>query len=83
MRPRHFRLHPNPNTGHFTVRFQDPLIAESHSSVYDAMGKLLYQRPLYAGSKVEELDLSRFGAGTYVIKFTSPVGVCYVRVVVE
>ena len=74
---------PNPNTGRFTVQFADPLMAERYYSVYDAMGKLLLQRRLPPGATVEEVDLSRFGSGTYVIKFTSPDGVCHERVVVE
>jgi Secretion system C-terminal sorting domain len=77
------RVHPNPNTGRFTVEFQDPLMAESYYSVYDAMGKLLYQRPLPAGATLEEVDLGRFGKGTYVLKFTEPEGTCYERVLVE
>ena len=77
------RIRPNPNTGRFTVEFQDPLMAQSYYSVYDAMGKLLYQRPLPAGATLEEVDLGRFGNGTYVIKFTEPEGTCWERVVVE
>ncbi len=76
-------IRPNPNTGRFTVQFEDPLMAESYYSVYDAMGKLLLQRRVPPGAMVEEVDLSRFGSGTYVIKFTSPDGVCHERVVVE
>ncbi len=77
------RVRPNPNTGHFTVEFQDPLMADSYYSVYDAMGKLLLQRAAAHGKKTEEVDLSRYGAGTYVIKFTDQDGVCYEQVVVE
>lgn len=76
-------IRPNPNTGRFTVQFTDPLIAESYYSVYDAVGKLLFQRPLPKGRETEEVDLSRFGAGTYVIRFTDKEGSCYERVVVE
>ncbi|HRF79445.1 MAG TPA: T9SS type A sorting domain-containing protein, partial [Flavobacteriales bacterium] len=76
-------LRPNPNTGRFTVQFHDPLLAESYYSVFDALGKLLVQRRLPAGATLEEVDLSRFGRGTYVLKFTSPDGVCHERVVVE
>lgn len=76
-------IRPNPNTGHFTVQFNDPLMAESYYSVYDTMGRLLYQRPLPQGAATEDVDLSRFGKGTYVIKFTEKVGTCYERVVVE
>lgn len=78
-----FKVHPNPSTGSFVMTFQDPLMADSYYSVYDTMGKLLYQRPLPTGATLEEVDLSRFGAGTYVIKFTDKDGVCYDRVVVE
>lgn len=78
-----FRVRPNPNPGRFTVVFQDPLMAESYYSVYTAMGQLLYQRLLPVGKTVEEVDLSRYGAGTYLIKFTHKEGVCYERVLVE
>ena len=76
-------LRPNPNNGRFLVEFADPLMAESYYSLFDTMGKLLLQRPLPTGATLEEVDLSRFGASSYVIKFTSPDGVCYERVVVE
>ena len=83
VRARKPRVYPNPNTGRFTVEFPDPLMAESYYSVYDALGRLLYQRPLPTGSTVEEVDLSRFGRGTYMIRFTSPDGVQHERVVLE
>jgi hypothetical protein len=47
------------------------------------MGKLLFQRPLPVGKETEEVDLSRFGPGTYVIRFTDREGSCNERVVVE
>jgi len=81
--PRNMSVRPNPNTGRFTMAFPDPLMAESYYSVYDAMGRLLYQRPLPTGATAEEIDLSRFGKGTYVIKLTDPDGVCFERVVLE
>lgn len=77
------QAHPNPNTGHFTLTFKDPLQAESYYSVYDAAGKLLYQRPLPTGKGTEEVDLSRYGKGTYVIKCTDKEGVYHEQVVVE
>ncbi|MBK8497393.1 MAG: T9SS type A sorting domain-containing protein [Flavobacteriales bacterium] len=58
-------------------------MAESYYSVYDALGKLLYQRLLPTGATVEEIDLSRFGRGTYVIKLTDPEGSRHERVVLE
>ncbi|MFN9326338.1 MAG: T9SS type A sorting domain-containing protein, partial [Flavobacteriales bacterium] len=81
--PSGFRVNPNPNTGHFTLSFADPLMAESTYSVYDTMGKLLFQRPLPQGKETEEVDLSRFGAGTYVVRVTGKDGSYHERVVVE
>ena len=83
LQARKFLVRPNPNTGHFTVEFKDPLRAESYYSVYDPMGRLLNQRPLPTGATIEEIDLSRFGKGSYVIKVTDKEGVCYERVVLE
>lgn len=77
------RIRPNPTTGRFSMSFPHPLQAESFYSVYDVSGKLLYQRPLPSGSSAEEVDLSGYGKGTYVIRFTSPEEVCFERVVVE
>lgn len=77
------RIRPNPNTGRFTVEFNDPLAADSFYSVYDAVGKLLFQRPLAKGQESEEIDLSRFGKGTYLVRITSRDGVCNERVVVQ
>lgn len=77
------RIRPNPSIGQFTVDFPDPLTADSFYSVFDALGKLLYQRPLATGQTSEEIDLSRFGRGTYLVRITSREGVCNERVVVQ
>ncbi len=79
----HMVLFPNPNTGHFTVQFTHPLTVDSFYSVYDAVGRLLFQRPLAKGQVSEEIDLSRFGKGTYLVRVTSREGVCYERLVVQ
>ncbi len=76
-------VRPNPNPGQFTLAFKEPLAAESWYSVFDPTGKLLYQRPLPPGKGTEEVDLSRYGKGTYVIKCTDKDGVYHERVVVE
>mgnify|MGYP003381199308 CR=1 FL=1 len=78
-----FRVRPNPNTGHFTVQFDDPLVVDTFYSVYDAMGRLLYQRPLPTGATTEEIDLSRFGKGTYTMKVSDKDKVRVERVVVQ
>jgi len=76
-------VRPNPTPGRFTVEFQDPLVKDTYYSVYDTMGKLLFQRAAAHGKRTEEVDLTGYSTGTYVIRFTDPEGVCYERVVVE
>jgi hypothetical protein len=83
MRPHQVHIRPNPNTGRFTLAFPHPLTADSFYSVYDAVGKLLFQRPLAKGQESEEIDLARYGKGMYLIRFSDRDGVCSERVVVE
>ncbi|MBP7408005.1 MAG: hypothetical protein KA941_04525 [Flavobacteriales bacterium] len=45
------------------------------------MGKLLLQRAAARGKKTDEVDLSRYGVGAYLVKFTDQDGVCYERMV--
>ncbi len=77
------RIHPNPSSGHFTMDFPDPLTVDSFYSVYDAMGRLLFQRPLSKSMETVEIDLSSYGKGMYLIRFSDRDGVCAERVVVE
>lgn len=81
--PPQLMLYPNPTPGRFTVEFPDPLLRESNFSVYDVTSRLLLERRLASGATLEEVDLSRFGSGTYLVKLTDPNGSCQVRVVVE
>ncbi|MCB0794283.1 MAG: T9SS type A sorting domain-containing protein [Flavobacteriales bacterium] len=76
-------VRPNPNTGRFTVEFNDPLQVDSFYSVFDATGRLLYQRPLPTGATVEDIDLGHFGSGAYLLRFTTPHEVWCERVVVQ
>jgi hypothetical protein len=82
-RSREVKVYPNPTPGRFTMEFSDPLLRESYYSVYDATGRLLLQRPLPSGATLEEVDLSRFGSGAYVLRVTDPAGVRHEQVVVE
>ncbi len=79
----HVYVHPNPSTGQFTVEFTDPLTVDSFYSVNDATGRLLFQRPLVQSAEKVEIDLSRYGKGLYLIRFSDRDGVCAERVVVE
>ncbi|MBX2978327.1 MAG: T9SS type A sorting domain-containing protein [Flavobacteriales bacterium] len=80
---RSVRVYPNPTPGRFNLEFSDPLLRDSYYSVYDATGRLLLQRPLPTSATLEEVDLSRFGRGAYVLRVTDPEGVRHQQVVVE
>ncbi|MBK6629116.1 MAG: T9SS type A sorting domain-containing protein [Flavobacteriales bacterium] len=75
-------VRPNPTSGALTMVFPDPLRADSFYSVFDGTGRLLFQRPLPSGATSEDIDLSRFGSGTYLLRLSGPEGVYHERVVV-
>ncbi len=77
------RIRPNPTPGAISVDFPAPLLRESFYSVIDATGRLLYERPLPPGATTADIDLSRFGKGTYILRITDPEGQRNERVVVE
>ncbi|MFZ1693395.1 MAG: T9SS type A sorting domain-containing protein [Flavobacteriales bacterium] len=76
-------LFPNPNNGRFTITFTEPHTTARSYGVYDALGKLLVQRSLPPGLSTSEIDLSHFGAGSYLIKVSSPKAVWHAKVLLE
>ncbi len=80
---RRMQVRPNPTAGGVTLSFSDPLRADSFYSVFDGTGRLLFQRPLPSGATSEDIDLSRFGSGTYLLRLSGPEGVYHERVVVS
>ncbi|MBL7810680.1 MAG: DUF5011 domain-containing protein [Bacteroidetes bacterium] len=65
-------LYPNPTTGEVTVdynlRNQQPLTVE----VYNALGSKIHSTTVQNGGfGSQTMDLSRFGNGTYVVRFTN------------
>ena len=57
------RLFPNPTDGHFQIQTKG-LPEETEVAVLDALGRLLYKRPLADG----QIDLSGKASGTYYIR---------------
>ncbi len=76
-------LHPNPSSGRFIVDFNGSRTVDSFYSVYDATGRLLFQRPLSKSMGAVEINLSGYGKGMYLIRFSDRDGICAERVVVE
>jgi len=64
-----FELYPNPGEGRFNVRAQAIRMSEMQLRVYDLQGRLLYQSDVQRSLQfAEEVDLSNFDAGTYMVQ---------------
>jgi len=80
--PKIFELVPNPTRDRFRLDFSADL-DNAKVSIFDISGKLLKSESLgsiYAGQK-QELDISEFIAGTYLVRVESGVHVATKRVV--
>ncbi|MCB9169025.1 MAG: T9SS type A sorting domain-containing protein [Flavobacteriales bacterium] len=68
------RVHPNPSTGVFSVRFPDPG-NKAHLDVLDLSGRTLLSRNLANGSRECEVDMQDFAAGTYLVEVAGTQGI--------
>lgn len=65
-----FSVMPNPSTdGHFTISFGE-VIQEGRLLIYTLDGKLCEQFTIQS-QLVQQVDLGRYAAGTYIIRFIS------------
>ncbi len=69
-----FNLYPNPTTNFVTLEVEDEEMVQNHESVmvFDIFGKLLFRKPLT--STREQIDLSSYASGVYVVKVGQNVG---------
>jgi hypothetical protein len=63
-------LNPNPSIGTFTV--QDTFTKQAQLSVYNAVGSLVYEQQITAGSQNPEINISNFNNGIYLIRVNTP-----------
>ncbi|MGA2406116.1 MAG: Ig-like domain-containing protein, partial [Bacteroidales bacterium] len=61
-------LYPNPNDGHFSIKFINPLQSEkSEIIITDLAGKQVYNAPVLKEEILKQLDLSNSKSGIYVM----------------
>lgn len=62
-------IYPNPNTGTFTIAFQQAEKAATSLEITDVQGKVVFSEDLgtFSGNYKKELNLKRYGSGTYVV----------------
>lgn len=70
-------IYPNPSHGQVIIETNQ----KGQVSVYNLQGKLLFQKDLEIST--ENLDLSSFGKGIFMLRFDSKEGRSFKRVIVE
>lgn len=62
-------IYPNPNTGTFTIAFQQAEKASTSLEITDVQGKVVFSEDLgtFSGNYKKELNLKRYGSGIYVV----------------
>ncbi|HET6990021.1 MAG TPA: T9SS type A sorting domain-containing protein, partial [Bacteroidia bacterium] len=77
-------VYPNPTNGIFTIRYPlwDETSKQASVAVYDFEGKLILQKTVHAGERID-VDLSDKPVGIYFVRFISPDGVKSAKVIHE
>ena len=61
-------LYPNPNDGHFSIEFINPLQNEkSEAVITDLAGKQVYNSPILKEDIIKHIDLSYIKSGIYIL----------------
>ncbi|MBC7554645.1 MAG: S8 family peptidase [Taibaiella sp.] len=78
-------LYPNPNNGHFTLRYTGKTKEQLTITTTDMNGKIRTTGnwPVNTGSNIHQLDISTLPAGTYLVRVTSGSGFIVIKVNVE
>jgi lysophospholipase L1-like esterase len=62
------KLYPNPNDGHFSIEFINPLQNEkSEILITDLAGKMVYSGPVSKEETIKQIDLSNSKPGIYIM----------------
>ena len=62
------KLYPNPNDGHFSVEFINPMESEKGDIIItDLGGKMVYNGPVLKEELKKQIDLSGSKSGVYVM----------------
>lgn len=67
--PESFKLYPNPNSGLFTIEYEEAISTNATLEIYDIYGALVYSCPF--NSKNIVLDMRAFANGFYICKLNT------------
>ena len=78
-------IYPNPSDGVFTIQLNQTEKVKTLIKISDAQGKLVFKDNLgkFSGEYREEVDLKKYGAGTYIINIEQGDKVITEKVVVK
>lgn len=78
-------VYPNPNTGKFNINFSLETSSDVKISVLNLVGQQVYERQLQglSGTYTQEMDMSSFGKGVYVVNVEAGTTRINKRVVVQ
>lgn len=62
-------IYPNPSSGKFNIEFKD--VSVQKVTVYDAIGKVVYENMTDTNSTNVRIDLSEFTTGMYFVKINA------------
>jgi len=64
----YIKLYPNPNDGHFSIEFINPMESEKGDIIItDLGGKMVYNGPVLKEELKKQIDLSGSKSGVYVM----------------
>ena len=72
----HFYVYPNPNDGHFHIRFYNQAGEQVTVNLYDMKGSLVYSRKTVTTTPYTdiEVDISNLPAGVYTVELRNASG---------
>ena len=80
LQDRPLRVFPNPTSGRFVLSLDQPIQEDVNIQLRSVDGRLLQQYN-YQSFQTEEIDLTNYSSGVYIIQFRTEEGVTTRRVI--
>ncbi|MEN0007021.1 MAG: M36 family metallopeptidase, partial [Bacteroidota bacterium] len=77
-----FTIFPNPTNGRLTVQWEGAAVFDTQLRIFSTDGRLLFQNQ-YNAFQREELNLSSYSPGIYLVQLQTPQGTTTQRVVIQ